>query len=146
VKVRMQGVGRNVPRDMNMGGTLIMCGSNDFRETAQNDMTVVTLCRVKNKFEGDEHHHFYFKAFVDSVEIWRDAIDNIEQFLRDGKTVLVHCIHGRDRTGGVVYALLRRDGLTHGEAKQEMYRMRPRRAIEWRKILEDRKDFHEKLI
>jgi len=141
----MQSHGKNLPRDMNMGGTLIMSGSKDFSITATDDMTVVTLCRTKNKFSG-EHHHMYFRAFVDDASIWRDAVNRIEQFLRDGKSVLVHCVHGRDRTGGVVYALLRRDGLDHAEACMEMYRMRPQRAIEWRKILTERKDFHESLI
>ena len=40
-------------------------------------------------------------------EVWAHAVDLVIDLLDTGKDVLLHCVHGRDRTGGVAYVVLR---------------------------------------
>tara|TARA_R110002167_G_scaffold110631_1_gene281214 strand:- start:524 stop:775 length:252 start_codon:yes stop_codon:yes gene_type:complete len=78
--------------------------------------------------------------------MWITAIELVEELLSQGKDVLLHCIHGRDRTGGVAYVVLRNTGKTHSEACIILNKIRPRMALEWQKIMQDRRAFHESLM
>jgi len=128
-------------------GSLTMCGLNDFRDTLQPNHTIVTLCRYPPKFiDSDKHerHHYYFRAKNSTPEIWAHAVDLVIDLLDGGKDVLLHCVHGRDRTGGVAYVVLRllENHLTHEEVRATMVKLRPSMAIPWSDILPKNKDLY----
>jgi len=92
------------------GSTLTMCDLEDFRDTLEPKHTVVTLCRYPPRFidsDKQERHHYYFRAHSDDPNIWQHASELVLRLLDEGKDVLLHCVHGRDRTGGVAYIVLR---------------------------------------
>lgn len=92
------------------GSTLTMCDLDDFRDTLEPKHTVVTLCRYPPRFidsDKQERHHYYFRAHSDDPNIWQHASELVLRLLDEGKDVLLHCVHGRDRTGGVAYIVLR---------------------------------------
>jgi len=147
-KIKMFVHGTNIPLPVG-NGKLTLCALDDFRDTLRGYHTVVTLCKYKPTYPigcENENHHSYFRAFVDGEEKWQDAIELVEELLSQGKDVLLHCIHGRDRTGGVAYVVLRNTGKTHSEACIILNKIRPRMALEWQKIMQDRRVFHESLI
>lgn len=92
------------------GSSLTMCDLEDFRDTLEPKHTVVTLCRYPPRFidsDKQERHHYYFRAHSDDPNIWQHASELVLRLLDEGKDVLLHCVHGRDRTGGVAYIVLR---------------------------------------
>tara|TARA_R110002073_G_scaffold90735_3_gene214121 strand:+ start:424 stop:921 length:498 start_codon:yes stop_codon:yes gene_type:complete len=92
------------------GSSLTMCDLEDFRDTLEPKHTVVTLCRYPPRFidsDKQERHHYYFRAHNDDPNIWQHASELVLGLLDEGKDVLLHCVHGRDRTGGVGYIVLR---------------------------------------
>lgn len=92
------------------GSSLTMCDLEDFRDTLEPKHTVVTLCRYPPRFidsDKQERHHYYFRAHNDDPNIWQHASELVLGLLDEGKDVLLHCVHGRDRTGGVAYIVLR---------------------------------------
>ena len=92
------------------GSSLTMCDLEDFRDTLEPKHTVVTLCRYPPRFidsDKQERHHYYFRAHNDDPNIWQHASELVLRLLDEGKDVLLHCVHGRDRTGGVAYIVLR---------------------------------------
>ena len=92
------------------GSTLTMCDLEDFRDTLEPKHTVVTLCRYPPRFidsDKQERHHYYFRAHSDDPNIWQHASELVLRLLGEGKDVLLHCVHGRDRTGGVAYIVMR---------------------------------------
>ena len=127
-------------------GSLTMCGLNDFRDTLKAHHTVVTLCRYPPKFiDSDKHerHHYYFRAKNTTPEIWAHAVDLVIDLLDTGKDVLLHCVHGRDRTGGVAYVVLRLLGNDVGETISKMMVARPSMVEEWSTILHENKVLYD---
>ena len=131
-------------------GSLTMCGLSDFRDTLQPNHTIVTLCRYPPKFiDSDKHerHHYYFRAKNSTPEVWAHAVDLVIDLLDTGKDVLLHCVHGRDRTGGVAYVVLRLlADLTDEEVRATMVKLRPSMAIPWSKILPDNKELYDSIV
>mgnify|MGYP003122774473 FL=1 len=130
-------------------GSLTMCGLDDFRDTLQPNHTIVTLCRYLPKFiNSDKHerHHYYFRAKNSTPEVWAHAVDLVIDLLDTGKDVLLHCVHGRDRTGGVAYVVLRLlANLDDQEVRAKMVKLRPSMAIPWSKILPDNIDLYNSI-
>ena len=86
--------------------------------TVPADWAVVSLCRTGDRFDGhgvrrqvflideDGDHNSALGAAV------RDAVDAVDAFLAEGRTVVVHCHGGRSRTGLVLKAWkMRHDGI-----------------------------------
>jgi len=129
-------------------GSLTMCGLNDFRDTLKAHHTVVTLCRYPPKFiDSDKHerYHYYFRAKNSSPEIWAHAVELVMGLLDAGEDVLLHCVHGRDRTGGVAYCILRMFGYDVGQTVARMMVARPSMVKEWSTILHENKDLYDKI-
>jgi ADP-ribosyl-[dinitrogen reductase] hydrolase len=91
--------------------------------TAPLDWAVVSLTRVDTRFadhpvrrqvfmiDDSSSHNPSLGVAVD------DAVDAVDAFLAEGRTVVVHCHGGRSRTGLVLKAWkMRRDGCTEREA------------------------------
>lgn len=100
----------NISYTFKNGSSLTMCDLEDFRDTLEPKHTVVTLCRYPPRFidsDKQERHHYYFRAHSDDPNIWQHASELVLGLLDEGKDVLLHCVHGRDRTGGVGYIVLR---------------------------------------
>jgi ADP-ribosyl-[dinitrogen reductase] hydrolase len=84
---------------------------------------VVSLCRTFGMFEGhDARREVYLidqagPANADASAAVRDAVDAIDAFLADGRTVVVHCHGGHSRTGLVLKAwAMRKHGYSEREA------------------------------
>ena len=100
---------KNTPIIFANGSSLTMCDLEDFRDTLKPTHTVVTLCRFPPRFidsDKQERHHYYFRAHNDDPFIWQHASELVLDLLDKGKHVLLHCVHGRDRTGGVGFIVL----------------------------------------
>jgi len=100
---------KNTPITFANGSSLTMCDLEDFRDTLKPIHTVVTLCRFPPRFidsDKQERHHYYFRAHNDDPFIWQHASELVLDLLDKGKHVLLHCVHGRDRTGGVGFIVL----------------------------------------
>lgn len=101
---------KNTPITFANGSSLTMCDLEDFRDTLKPTHTVVTLCRFPPRFidsDKQERHHYYFRAHNDDPFIWQHASELVLDLLDKGKHVLLHCVHGRDRTGGVGFIVLK---------------------------------------
>ena len=132
-------------------GELALCDLDDFNDTIESydsdDIHVVCLCRYHAKgWEGITYHHYLSFRKYTPKDDWVRAAKKVIALLEDGKSVLVHCIHGRDRTGTIGYVVLRHSGMNHEEACNLMYKMRPKMAKIWRTLLRDRRKFHEDLL
>ena len=133
-------------------GSLTLCGVNDFRDTLKKEHTVVTLCRYKPKWastDSNERHHYYFRAYNTDPAIWSHAVRLVVDLINEGKDVLLHCVHGRDRTGGVAYAVIKTliPRLTHENVCETMTDyMRPTMKEEWSTILDERQEFYNEII
>ena len=130
-------------------GSLTMCGVDDFRDTLRKEHTVVTLCRYLpkwSKVDKNERHHYYFRAFNEDPAIWTHAVQIVMDAIAEGKDVLLHCVHGRDRTGGVAYVVLRLQGYTHEEAHAKMVEVRPSQEEAWAIKIPLRRPLYEKII
>tara|TARA_R110000751_G_scaffold286675_3_gene391229 strand:- start:9067 stop:9576 length:510 start_codon:yes stop_codon:yes gene_type:complete len=131
-------------------GTLTMCDILDFRDTLEKEHTVYTLCKYPPKYinsDKQDRYHFYFRAHDEGTKSWVIAVNHIEELLKEGKNVLLHCVHGRDRTGGVAYVLIRKHGTyNHEAAARVMKEVRPSMAKAWDGILEQRRDFYERIL
>jgi len=131
-------------------GILTLCGLDDFDEVYTNPTTqrVVTLCRFPPDNAKPTHtHHEYISFLTDTpFEDWVDAVKTTERLLKLGKDVVLHCIHGRDRTGAVAYAVLRRAGYSKRKTKDTLDHIRPRMAKEWKRLMRTRESFHESLV
>ena len=130
-------------------GSLTMCDINDFRDTLRKEHTVVTLCRYTPKWSSvdkNERHHYYFRAHNKDPAIWSHAIQIVMDAIAEGKDVLLHCVHGRDRTGGVGYAVLRLHDYEHDQAHFAMAEARPCMASKWDIIIPQRREMYEEII
>ena len=130
-------------------GSLTMCDINDFRDTLRKEHTVVTLCRFPPKWsvvDKNERHHYYFRAHNDDPKIWTHAVQIVMDAIAEGKDVLLHCVHGRDRTGGVAYAVLRLHEYEHDQAHLTMVDARPSQESAWAVKIPLRRPLYEKII
>jgi protein-tyrosine phosphatase len=130
-------------------GSLTMCDINDFRDTLSKEHTVVTLCRFPPKWsmvDKNERHHYYFRAHNDDPKIWSHAVGIVMDAIAEGKDVLLHCVHGRDRTGGVAYAVLRLHGYEHDQAHLAMVDARPSQEAAWAIKIPYRRPLYEKIV
>jgi len=133
-------------------GSLTLCGVDDFRDTLKKEHTVVTLCRYKPKWtstDSNERHHYYFRAHNTDPAIWSHAVRLVVDLMRGGKDVLLHCVHGRDRTGGVAYVVLKTmfPSWSHEETCLLMtHYMRPAMKEEWFTILDERQEFYNEIL
>mgnify|MGYP003319474761 FL=1 len=66
--------------------------------------------------------------------------------LEDGKDVLLHCVHGRDRTGGVAYVVLHLHGFNHLHAQTAMAEARPTQKDAGAEIIPMRVPLYRKII
>ena len=147
-KIKMIAHGTNKPFNLPKG-TMTLCGINDFRDTLLPNHTVVTFCKYEPQYttsDSNERHHYYFRCFYDNEDRWMGAIALVEELLSQGKDVLVHCLHGKDRTGGVGYVVIRNTGKTHSEACTILNTIRPQMTLKWKVIMSDRRKFHESLM
>ena len=130
-------------------GSLTMCDINDFRDTLRKEHTVVTLCRFPPKWsvvDKNERHHYYFRAFNEDPAIWTHAVQIVMDAIAEGKDVLLHCVHGGDRTGGVAYAVLRLHEYEHDQAYLAMVDARPSQESAWAVKIPLRRPLYEKII
>ena len=138
-------------------GTLTMCGLNDFMETVEgmDNPAVVTLCdKPHRQWHGETYcHYLSYKKFT-PLENWTAAAQKVRKLLVEGRDVVLHCIHGRDRTGTIAYVVLRNmlaihfpEPHTHHDAVLlNMYEARPSRAREWKSLMKERQTFHDALL
>lgn len=130
-------------------GSITMCDIKDFRDTLEPEHVVVTLCRWEPTWhhsDKNERHHYYFRAHNNDPAIWGHALNLVSDLLEADKDVLIHCVHGRDRTGGVVYMLLKMLGMSHDEVFNTMCEARPSQADEWSDRLNRREMKYDKII
>ena len=124
------------------GGTLTMCDVKDFRDTLKPNHTVLTLCKYPPKYnesDKNECYHYYFRYHNADPEVWAIPVLMVHDLIIEGHDVLLHCVHGRDRTGGVAYAVLRLFGFNHETACTMMQGARPKMHDEWKTILDERR-------
>ena len=132
------------------GGSLTMCGLNDFMETVEGIDTpaVVTLCdKPHRQWHGETYcHYLSYKKFTPLAN-WTAAAQKVMKLLDEGRDVLLHCIHGRDRTGTIAYVVLRGWGnIEHDTAIQMMYEARPSMKRQWQTLMNERLSFHLQLL
>jgi ADP-ribosyl-[dinitrogen reductase] hydrolase len=78
--------------------------------TVPTDWAIVSMCRTHGRFDGHairREVHLIDQAGAanaDPAAAVRDAVDSIDAFLAEGRTVVVHCHGGRSRTGLVLKA------------------------------------------
>lgn len=126
---------KNTPITFANGSSLTMCDLEDFRDTLKPTHTVVTLCRFPPRFidsDKQERHHYYFRAHNNDPHIWQHASELVLDLLNKGKHVLLHCVHGRDRTGGVGFIVLNHMFPTKqsGEILKMMGKARPKIGVD----------------
>ena len=132
------------------GGSLTMCGLNDFMETVEgiDNTAVVTLCdKPHRQWHGETYcHYLSYKKFTPLAN-WTAAAQKVMKLLDEGRDVLLHCIHGRDRTGTIAYVVLRGWGnIEHDTAIQMMYEARPSMKRQWQTLMNERLSFHLQLL
>jgi protein tyrosine phosphatase len=126
---------KNTPITFANGSSLTMCDLEDFRDTLKPTHTVVTLCRFPPRFidsDKQERHHYYFRAHNNDPFIWQHASELVLDLIAEGKHVLLHCVHGRDRTGGVGFIVLSHllPYKNHGNTLETMGAMRPKIGLD----------------
>ena len=114
-----------------------MADVRDFHDTfltIQPDV-VVTMCS-KPCLIPDDHegtwHHFYINGYHTAPKFARcyaDIVQCIQGHLEKNRTVLIHCLEGRDRTGivGLSLMMLARADSSHMDIVHEMVASRPKR-------------------
>ena len=133
-------------------GTLTMCGLNDFMETVEGidfnegNPAVVTLCdRPHREYHGETYcHYLSYKKFTPLAN-WTAAAQKVMKLLDEGRDVLLHCIHGRDRTGTIAYVVLR-CSYPHKYTLKKMYEARPSMKRQWSSLMKERQSFHDVLL
>ena len=120
-------------------GKLILSGVSDFTSAFQDNVpdVVVTMCSKPPIFpegsSGGKWMHRCFDGFdLMNFEVIGSIVYEITKQLEAGKTVLLHCLDGQDRTGIVALTILRlhygtkqystfRDILTEARPEREDY-------------------------
>ena len=139
-------------------GTLTMCGLNDFMETIKifhepENVAVVTLCdKPHRQWHGETYcHYLSYKKFT-PLENWTAAARKVLKLLKQGRNVVLHCIHGRDRTGTIAHVVLRHldDNVlnrnSHDWVLATMYEARPSMKRQWSSLMKERQSFHDVLL
>ena len=143
-------------------GTLTMCGLNDFMETMEmvkemtHDPAVVTLCdKPHRQWHGETYcHYLSYKKFT-PIEHWTAAAQKVMKLLDEGRDVVLHCIHGRDRTGTIAYVVLMKNELPYDKCAKNtahlfvlgaMYEARPSMKRQWSSLMKERQSFHDALL
>ena len=137
-------------------GTLTMCGLNDFMETIKifhepENVAVVTLCdKPHRQWHGETYcHYLSYKKFT-PIEHWTAAAQKVLKLLYQGRNVLLHCIHGRDRTGTIAYVGFRQlewcQKYPHEWVLAAMYVARPSMKRQWQTLMKERQTFHDALL
>jgi len=130
-------------------GTLTMCGLNDFMETVEgiDNPAVVTLCdKPHRQWHGETYcHYLSYKKFT-PIEHWTAAAQKVMKLLDEGRDVVLHCIHGRDRTGTIAYVVMRHRFGDPDYVLNTMYEARPSRVREWKSLMKERQSFHDVLL
>tara|TARA_R100000808_G_scaffold9858_1_gene26743 strand:+ start:1287 stop:1790 length:504 start_codon:yes stop_codon:yes gene_type:complete len=154
-------------------GTLTMCGLNDFMETVEgiDNPAVVTLCdKPHRQWHGETYcHYLSYKKFTPLAN-WTAAAQKVMKLLDEGRDVVLHCIHGRDRTGTIAYVVMRHleeikhsgfeelgklfNGMTyeeyemlpHSKTLTAMYEARPSMKRQWQTLMNERLSFHLQLL
>ena len=95
-------------------GQLILADVQDFASTYSSNMpdVVVTMCSKPPFFPTGEHNpkwwHRYFSGYdLHNFNALGSVIQDVMGALKEGKSVLVHCLEGQDRTGIVALTLVR---------------------------------------
>jgi len=128
-------------------GKLTLCELDDFQDTIGDTKPyVVSLCRYPIRNYDGKIHHTYLNIGISKFSLWLDAVKTVEKLLQDGENVVLHCVYGRDRTGAIAYAVLRRANYGYNKTLDTIQKMRPRRAMEWSYLMVDRYEFHEALV
>ena len=159
----------NTPTDVS-NGTLTMCGLNDFMETMEivnkrgrspsRNPAVVTLCdKPHRQWHGETYCHYLSYRKFTPIEHWTAAAQKVIKLLGEGRDVVLHCIHGRDRTGTIAYVVMRHLGCKihyntpreknirdHDFVLEKMYEARPSRVREWQTLMKERQTFHDVLL
>jgi protein-tyrosine phosphatase len=113
---------------------------------------VVDFCERCEAFslpEDGRQCNYYFRAHNTDPAIWGHAVQLVVDLIEEGKDILLHCVHGRDRTGGVGYAVIRTlyPSWTHGTVCNVMKNhMRPAMEEEWSTILDERQEFYNEIL
>lgn len=148
---------------INVGnGTLTMCGLNDFMETVEGidfnegNPAVVTLCdKPHRQWHGETYcHYLSYKKFT-PLEHWTAAAQKVMKLLDEGRNVVLHCIHGRDRTGTIAYVVLMKNespydkcakNTAHNFVLGAMYEARSSMKRQWSSLMKERQSFHDVLL
>jgi predicted NAD-dependent protein-ADP-ribosyltransferase YbiA (DUF1768 family) len=121
-------------------GQLVLCGVADFQSTFnQNEPdVVVTMCskppNIQTPTKNGEWLHRDFSGYdLRNFELIGSIIQDVRQRLREGKTVLIHCLDGQDRTGIVGFTLIRlfNPGASFKFLKDIISKGRPARVDYW---------------
>lgn len=137
--VRVPEVSENTKLSL-WSGYLVMCGVADFQSTFnQNEPdVVVTMCskppNIQTPKKNGEWLHRDFSGYdLRNFELIGSIVQDIRQRLEEGKTVLIHCLDGQDRTGLVGFTLIRlfNPGLSFRDLKNIISKARPARVNYW---------------
>ena len=137
--VRVPEVSKNTKLSL-WSGYLVMCGVADFQSTFnQNEPdVVVTMCskppNIQTPKKNGEWLHRDFSGYdLRNFELIGSIVQDIRQRLKEGKTVLIHCLDGQDRTGLVGFTLIRlfNPGLSFRDLKNIISKARPARVNYW---------------
>jgi hypothetical protein len=138
-----------------LGGSLVMADVRDFHDTFvkfEPDV-VVTMCskpcRIPEGHDGT-WHLFYINGYHTAPKFahcYAEIVECIRSHLEDNRTVLIHCLDGRDRTGivGLALMMLARPKSSHMDIVREMVDSRPKREKDWitvQGLLLEGKEYH----
>ena len=129
----------NLPLNL-WSGSLILCDVVDFMDTFETylpDM-VVTMCSKppqfpKQNLDGRWLHRDFSGYDLENYNALGTIVVDVMDALMNGKQVLLHCLHGQDRTGiaGLALVRLANSLATESEVKSMMCRGRPDRESYW---------------
>jgi len=124
-----------------LGGSIVMADVADFTATflAYTPDVVVTLCskpcRIPEGHVGTWHLFDINGLHTSSryAPCYAEVVDCIQGHLNQHRTVLIHCLEGRDRTGivGLSLMMLARPSVAHDDIVREMVAARPKRNEDW---------------
>ena len=121
-------------------GQLVLCGVADFQSTFNQIApdVVVTMCskppKIKTPKKNGEWLHRDFSGYdLKNFELIGSIVQDVRQRLKEGKTVLIHCLDGQDRTGIVGFTLIRlfNPGASFKVLKEIISKGRPARVDYW---------------